>query len=259
MCNGQFSTSRCIEIVIMFEQHYVFNIENKGSVYLFQKIGTIIRSGDNSKWQACMRGTDADRSWQAGHGEPWTSKRDERGRSNAWHSCLVTALLSTQEDLVLAHSSERANSDSEGEPKKTKNGSIVLMLTSAKKKRSILRPEKYGDLTKTEHKILNEGCESRNNHRYAFVVQDLATQLRVKPKLHRRRRRIYESSYGRRRSQKVIHTYNVLEFGKYCEELSWNHRTITLYRSETSGTAEGAVRRAQEETSAVFFAIWIGC
>ena len=200
--------------------------------------------------------TDHDKQ-ATGNREP--SKRDERGRSNAWHSCLVTALLSTQEDLVLAHSSERANSDSEGEPKKTKNGSIVLMLTSAKKKRSILRPEKYGDLTKTEHKILNEGCESRNNHRYAFVVQDLATQLRVKPKLHRRRRRIYESSYGRRRSQKVIHTYNVLEFGKYCEELSWNHRTITLYRSETSGTAEGAVRRAQEETSAVFFAIWIGC
>ena len=41
-----------------------------------------------------MRETDADRSRQAGHGEPWTSKRDEQGRSNVRHSCLVTALQS---------------------------------------------------------------------------------------------------------------------------------------------------------------------
>ena len=38
--------------------------------------------------------------------------------------------------------------------------------------------------------------------------------------------------------RKVIHTYNLLEFGKYCEELSWGHRTITLHRSETSGFAK---------------------
>ena len=43
-------------------------------------------------------------------------------------------------------------------------------------KRSILRTEKYGDLTTAEHKILSEGRESRNNHRYAVVVQVLATQ-----------------------------------------------------------------------------------
>ena len=58
-----------------------------------------------------------------------------------------------------------------------KNGSTVFMLTSAKKQqRSILRTEKYGDLTTAEHKILNEGRESRNSHRYAVVVQVLATQ-----------------------------------------------------------------------------------
>ena len=42
--------------------------------------------------------------------------------------------------------------------------------------RSILRTEKYGDLTTAEHKILSEGRESRNNHRHAVVVQVLATQ-----------------------------------------------------------------------------------
>ena len=45
---------------------------------------------------------------------------------------------------------------------------------------------------------------------------------------------------------KVIHTYNLLEFGKYCEELSWNHRTTSFHRSETSGIAERAVRGIKE-------------
>ena len=38
------------------------------------------------------------------------------------------------------------------------------------------RAEHFGDLIAADHKILSEGCESRNNHRYAIVVQDLATQ-----------------------------------------------------------------------------------
>ena len=33
-----------------------------------------------------------------------------------------------------------------------------------------------GDLITADHKVLSEGSESRNNHRYAIVVQDLATQ-----------------------------------------------------------------------------------
>ena len=35
----------------------------------------------------------------------------------------------------------------------------------------------WGDLITVDHKIVSEGCESRNNHRYAIVVQDLATQM----------------------------------------------------------------------------------
>ena len=121
----------------------------------FRKIGTIIRSSNNSKWQACMRETDADRSWQAGHGEPWTSKRDEQGRFNASHSCLVTAFHSNLEDLetrVLAHSSEREKSDSEENRKHS-----IHTHFSKNQKRSILRSEKYGVLTTAEHKALNEG------------------------------------------------------------------------------------------------------
>ena len=38
------------------------------------------------------------------------------------------------------------------------------------------RAGNFGDLITADHKILSEGSESRNNHRYAVVVQDLATQ-----------------------------------------------------------------------------------
>ena len=42
--------------------------------------------------------------------------------------------------------------------------------------RVVLRAEIFGDLITADHKVLSEGCESRNNHRYPVVVQDLATQ-----------------------------------------------------------------------------------
>ena len=41
---------------------------------------------------------------------------------------------------------------------------------------AVPRSEKFGDLITADHKVLNEGCESRDNHRNAVVVQDLATQ-----------------------------------------------------------------------------------
>ena len=53
------------------------------------------------------------------------------------------------------------------------------------------------------------------------------------------------------RNPKVIYTDNSLEFGDSCEELSWNHCTLTPHRSETSGIAERAVRRVKEGTSSV--------
>ena len=41
---------------------------------------------------------------------------------------------------------------------------------------AVPRAENFGDLIKADHKVLSDNCESRNNHRYAVVVQDLATQ-----------------------------------------------------------------------------------
>ena len=41
---------------------------------------------------------------------------------------------------------------------------------------AVPRAENFFDLITADHKVLSDNCESRNNHRYAVVVQDLATQ-----------------------------------------------------------------------------------
>ena len=42
---------------------------------------------------------------------------------------------------------------------------------------AIPRAEKnFSDLITADHKVLSEGCDSRNNHRCAVVAQDLSTQ-----------------------------------------------------------------------------------
>ena len=41
---------------------------------------------------------------------------------------------------------------------------------------AVPRAEIFGDLKTADHKVLSDNCESRNNHRYAVVVQNLTTQ-----------------------------------------------------------------------------------
>ena len=120
---------------------------------------------------------------------------------------------------------------------------------------AVPRAENFGDLITTDHKILSESCESRNNHRYAIVVQDLATQwiqsYPCKTKTSQETQGSLQKFLEPERKPKVIYTDNSLEFGKACEDLSWNHCTSTPHRSETNGIAERAVRRVKEGTSAV--------
>ena len=120
---------------------------------------------------------------------------------------------------------------------------------------AVPRAENFGDLITADHKVLNDNCESRNNHRYAVVVQDLATQgiqaYPCKNKTSQETQRSLQKFLEPERKPKVIHTDNSLEFGKACEDLSWNHCTSTPHRSETNGIAERAVRRVKEGTSAV--------
>ena len=115
---------------------------------------------------------------------------------------------------------------------------------------------KIGDLITAYHKVLSESCESRNNHRYAIVVQDLATQwiqsYPCKTKTSQETQRILQKFLEPdRKSKSHLHCDNSLEFGRACEDLSWNHCTSTPQRSETNGIAERAVRRVKEGTSAV--------
>ena len=121
---------------------------------------------------------------------------------------------------------------------------------------AVPRAENFGDLITADHKVLSENCESRNNHRYAVVVQDLATQWIQsypckKQKLDRKLGEACKKFLEPDRKPKVIYTDNSLEFGKACEDLSWNHCTSTPHRSDTNGIAERAVRRVKEGTSAV--------
>ena len=120
---------------------------------------------------------------------------------------------------------------------------------------AVPRAEHFGDLITADYKVLSESCESRHNHRFAIVVQDLATQwiqsYPCKNKNFTRNSKKLAKVLGADRKHKVIYTDNSLELGKACEDLSWNHCTSTPHRSETNGIAERAVRRVKEGTSAV--------
>ena len=120
---------------------------------------------------------------------------------------------------------------------------------------AVLRAEIFGDLITADHNVLSENCESRNNHRYAVVVQDLATQwiqsYQCKTKTSQETQRSLQKFLEPDRKPKVIYSDTSLEFGKACEDLSWNHCTSTPHRSETNGIAQRAVRRVKEGTSAV--------
>ena len=119
------------------------------------------------------------------------------------------------------------------------------------------RAERFRDLITADHKILSEGSESRDNHRDAVVVQDLATQwlqsYPCKTKTSQETQKNLVNFLEPTRKPNVIYTDDSLENGKACEELSWNHCTSTPHRSETNGIAERAVRRIKEGTSAVLF------
>ena len=120
---------------------------------------------------------------------------------------------------------------------------------------AVPRAENFGGLITADHKVLSEGCESRNNRGYAVVVQDFGTQwiqsYPCKTKTSQETQRSLQKFLEPNRNPEVIYTENSLEFGKACEDLSWNHCTSTPHRSETNGIAERAVRRIKEDTSAV--------
>ena len=167
--NGQLTTD-CHHVPAAFCQ---LHRDKRISLIISEKLGTLsdpeATRGDK---HSCVKPMLTDRDNQAtGNREP-ANEMNREGIS-VWLQPF-TVNLEDLEAHVLAHSSERANSDSEGDATKVeaqKRKHSVHAYFRKNQKRSILRSEKYGDLTTAEHKILNEGRESRNNHRYAVVVQ----------------------------------------------------------------------------------------
>ena len=92
---------------------------------------------------------------------------------------------------------------------------------------AVPRAANFGDLITADHKVLSDTCESRNNHRYAVVVQDPPTQwiqaYPCKNKTSQETQRSLQKFLEPERKPKVIYTDNSLEFGKACEDLSSLH------------------------------------
>ena len=113
---------------------------------------------------------------------------------------------------------------------------------------------KFGDLikiTKFSVKVVNlETITDMQSWCRTWPLNG-SSRIRAKQKLLRKPREACKSSWNPNGKPKVIYTDNSLEFGKACEDLSWNHCTSTPHRSETNGIAERAVRRVKEGTSAV--------
>ena len=81
----------------------------------------------------------------------------------------------------------------------------------------LARAEKFCDLITADHQVLNEEGESRDNHRYAIVVQDLAAQWI--PSYPCKTKTSYETEKSLLKflepshKPKVSYTDNSLEFG----------------------------------------------
>ena len=172
----------------------------------------------------------------------WTSLRGPIGRTRAsrliTEDCWVAGVIS-QLPAVAAGSWVDVRRDFAGEH----SGGEIEFLA------------KVG-LKAADHKILNEVGGSRNDHRNAATVQDLATWTQSYP---RKKTKTYFTRndeklgevphFKSKASWKVVYTDNSLEFGKVCEDLQWNHCPST--RSETNGISERAVGGVKESTSMI--------
>ena len=175
----------------------------------------------------------------------------QRSRKQTWYRARVSTVLirifrrTANCDICLRTKITRA-------PCRKRTGTVVP------------RAEQVGDLITADHKVLSEGCESRHNHRYAVVVQDLATQwIQSYPCKNKNfpgnTKELLQKFLEPTRKPKVIYIDHSLEFGKSCEGLSWNHCTSPPHTDQKqNGVAERAVRRVKEGTAAVLLQSSLG-
>ena len=113
-----------------------------------------------------------------------------------------------------------------------KRTKITRALCRGRIGRVVHRAENFGDLITTDHKVLSVNCEFRKSHRYAVVVQDLATpwihsypcKTKTSQETHRSLQKFLEPDW----KPKVIYTDNSMDFGKACEDLPWNFDTPSI-------------------------------
>ena len=115
-----------------------------------------------------------------------------------------------------------------------------------------LRAVNFGDLMTADHKVLSDNCESRNNHRYAVVVQDLATQW-IQAYPPKEACKSYWIPRGNQKSFELTIPWNSAKLVKISLGI------IGPHRSETDATVERGVRRAEKSTSAVLLQSGLTC
>ena len=233
--NGQLSTSRCIKTVIIFQQHFVYNIEihwdQRISPIISEKVGLLsdpvtTRSGKH----ACGKPMPAVHDKQAmGNREPANemNKDDPTQGIPVWlqpftvtgGACARTFLWKSE--LRFGRWCFKSGD--------TKNGSTVFMLTSEKKTRDVFCERKsmvtwQQQSTKSSTNDVNLGTITDTLSWYKFSP---LSGIRVKPKLHRRRRRIYDSSYSRRRSQKLFIRTNYLNLASIVKIITESSNNYT--------------------------------
>ena len=100
--------------------------------------------------------------------------------------------------------------------------------------------DKQASESRADHNVLNmkEVNPGKITSTLSWCKISPLSGYNVRTRIRRRRRRVYEGLSSFLKKPKVIYTNISLEFGKYFEELSWNHRTCTFYRSETNGIKE---------------------
>ena len=107
-----------------------------------------------------------------------------------------------------------------------------------------------------DHQVLDEEQLCRLHHRYAAVVQDLATQwienYPCKSISAQEAQRSLRAFLRPEENPRSIFPDKFLELVKACEELSWNGESSTPHRSETNEIAERGVRRVKAGASSVF-------
>ena len=111
--------------------------------------------------------------------EDFTENLEDEGVLGSWDTSACTSRESDSESPSTVVSRKHSifihfPKDRYYEAKRTK---ITMVLCGERSGDAVPRAETFGDLITGDHKVLSEGCGSRNKLRCAVVVQDLATQL----------------------------------------------------------------------------------